>query len=177
MILDRLKFRVKLKDVDELCSVIDMDMDYQTGELVEVSVKGLQGTHGEHCFSAPGDPFGCYCYETKYIEHLMMSYGRKDVNEIDIYEGDFVKERKMKDGYVIDGYLDDDYDREYIWMVVRDLHNNNLYFNCVTQPGACKPIHTINCEIIGNRWENPELLTEERQKAIKKFHGDDIYEC
>lgn len=176
LIIDNIKFRVKIKDLEELFLVIDMDMGYQTGELLEISVKGRQLEHGEHCFSAPDDLYGCYCYDVKYIEHLMMSYGRKDVNGVEIFEGDFVKERKMKDEYVIDGYVDDDYDREYIWMVVRDLDSNRLSFTCVTEPGVRKIINPINLEIVGNRWENPELLSKERQRDILEYYSDDIYD-
>lgn len=147
--INNIKFRAKIKDLDELALVIDMDMGYQTGELLELSVKGKQSEHGEHCMSAPGDPYGCYLYDVKYIEHLMMSTGRKDINGVEIFEGDFLKSDNVSG----------------IYMVINNFNNN---LSLISLDGGYADVILMNdAEVVGNCWEDWDSLSESEKERIK----------
>lgn len=78
---------------------------------------------------------------------LMQSTGLKDKNGKEIFEGDIVKMAK-------DVYSDPTY-----YEVIR--HRGGAYRLESNQHGCELWLRHTNCEVIGNIYENPELLEEE----------------
>ncbi|WP_202976102.1 MULTISPECIES: YopX family protein [unclassified Streptococcus] len=78
---------------------------------------------------------------------LMQSTGLKDKNGKEIFEGDVVKMAK-------DVYSDPTY-----YEVIR--HRGGAYRLESNQHGCELWLRHTNCEVIGNIYENPELLEEE----------------
>lgn len=84
-----------------------------------------------------------------FVEHLviMQSTGLHDKNGKEIFEGDIVKMAK-------DVYSDPTY-----YEIVR--HRGGAYRLESNQHGCELWLRHTNCEVIGNIYENPELLEEE----------------
>lgn len=88
------------------------------------------------------------------------STGLKDKNDKEIYEGDILKERHFEDWGDEEGF-------EYVGVVRYRTYSNdagNQFSGFVTYPNlrenkgyAGNPIK-VDCEVIGNIFENPELL-------------------
>jgi uncharacterized phage protein (TIGR01671 family) len=88
--------------------------------------------------------------------YILMQYtGLEDENEVEIFEGDIVKETKVYD-------YSDDVDvniYQIIW-------NENVTGFTAEGKNGSNTIHQNNmgvCEVIGNIYENPELLERENK--------------
>lgn len=92
------------------------------------------------------DDFGEYWRDFSDVE-LMQSTGLHDKNGKEIFEGDIVKMAK-------DVYSDPTY-----YEIVR--HRGGAYRLESNQHGCELWLRHTNCEVIGNIYENPELLEEE----------------
>lgn len=83
---------------------------------------------------------------------LMQYTGLKDKNGVEIYEGDmFIDEY---DGYI--GVIK--YSKQFAWFIVEWYVNSHSKEPCDDEPLGHINIH--NVEIIGNIYENKELLNE-----------------
>ncbi len=74
----------------------------------------------------------------------MQFTGRKDKNDKEIYEGDIIKESNISDGEHIRKVI---FERGCFWTEGNDGNGSQLYI-------------PLKIEVIGNVWENPELLNE-----------------
>jgi len=88
-----------------------------------------------------------YCYKTDEIE-LMQTTGLKDKNGKEIFEGDIVKMSK------------DVYSEPTYYEVVR--HYGGAYRLESKQHGCELWLRHTNCEVVGNIYENPELLEDKK---------------
>lgn len=96
-----------------------------------------------------------------FNERIQQFAGLKDSHSKDIYEGDILKEHHYEDWGDKEGF-------EYIGVVRHRAYSNdagNQFSGFVTYPNlrenegyAGNPIK-VDCEVIGNIFENPELLT------------------
>lgn len=96
-----------------------------------------------------------YWYNFNNNLYILMQYtGLEDENEVEIFEGDIVKETKVYD-------YSDDVDvniYQIIW-------NENITGFTAEGKNGSNTIHQNNmgvCEVIGNIYENPELLEENK---------------
>ena len=111
-------------------------IDYENEEIVTQQVYFENGL--------PDDRF-IYCYKTDEIE-LMQSTGLKDKNGKEIFEGDIVKMAK------------DVYSEPTYYEVVR--HRGGAYRLESKQHGCELWLRHTDCEVVGNIYENPELLED-----------------
>ena len=88
-----------------------------------------------------------YCYKTDEIE-LMQSTGLKDKNDKEIFEGDIVKMSK------------DVYSEPTYYEVVR--HYGGAYRLESKQHGCELWLRHTDCEVVGNVYENRELLEDKK---------------
>lgn len=109
-------------------------IDYENEEVVTQQVYFENGL--------PDDRF-IYCYKTDEIE-LMQTTGLKDKNGKEIFEGDIVKMSK------------DVYSEPTYYEVVR--HYGGAYRLESKQHGCELWLRHTNCEVVGNIYENRELL-------------------
>ena len=109
-------------------------IDYENEEIVTQQVYFENGL--------PDDRF-IYCYKTDEIE-LMQTTGLKDKNGKEIFEGDIVKMSK------------DVYSEPTYYEVVR--HRGGAYRLESKQHGCELWLRHTVCEVVGNIYENPELL-------------------
>ncbi|WP_314500159.1 YopX family protein [uncultured Streptococcus sp.] len=109
-------------------------IDYENEEIVTQQVYFENGL--------PDDRF-IYCYKTDEIE-LMQTTGLKDKNGKEIFEGDIVKMSK------------DVYSEPTYYEVVR--HYGGAYRLESKQHGCELWLRHTNCEVVGNIYENRELL-------------------
>lgn len=79
--------------------------------------------------------------------------GLKDENEKDIYEGDIVSYGKYSGGSDLDG-------KPCIHIVEWDEEHAGFRTNAILEQTHYSSIETFGAEIIGNIFQNPELLTK-----------------
>ena len=85
--------------------------------------------------------------EKEYKKAIPLFYtGKKDVDKVEIFEGDIVK---TEDGAIGEIFYDEDNMR--FWS------SNNGHIN---KSGFCEELLFIKPRVIGNKYENPELLEE-----------------
>lgn len=113
-------------------------IDYENEEIVTQQVYFENGL--------PDDRF-IYCYKTDEIE-LMQSTDMVDRNGNIIFEGDIVKMSK------------DVYSEPTYYEVVR--HRGGAYRLESKQHGCELWLRHTDCEVVGNIYENPELLEESK---------------
>ena len=110
--------------------------------IIEQSTGYFDINYGEEIFSTS------YCHEVD--ENTIGQYtGLKDKNEKEIYEGDIVK---------IDGF-DDELNEHFLVKFENESARYILSGNCLVYDFDY--IFGSECEIIGNKYENPELEGEE----------------
>ena len=122
-------------DTDQMFYEI-RDIDYYDKEVT------VWGCHHKDCGM---------CDDTYKMEdvEVMMSTGLKEKNGIEIYEGDVIKDKYDKvwlvqryvGAFVITNKIPDSDGQESTYSYFNNLSNHHFYF-----------------EVIGNMWENPELL-------------------
>ena len=111
-----------------------LDIDYENKEIVTQQVYFENGLP---------DDRDIYCYDFDEIE-LMQSTGLKDKNGKEIFEGDIVKMAK------------DVYSEPTYYEVVR--HYGGAYRLESKQHGCELWLRHTDCEVVGNVYENKELL-------------------
>ena len=114
-----------------------LDIDYENKEIVTQQVYFENGLP---------DDRDIYCYDLEDIE-FMQSTGFKDKNGKEIFEGDIVKMAK------------DVYSEPTYYEVVR--HRGGAYRLESKQHGCELWLRHTDCEVVGNVYENPELLEDE----------------
>ena len=131
------KFRAWLKKEKRMFFSDDiLAIDYENEEIVTQQVYFENGL--------PDDRF-IYCYKTDEIE-LMQSTDMVDRNGNIIFEGDIVKMSK------------DVYSEPTYYEVVR--HRGGAYRLESKQHGCELWLRHTDCEVVGNIYENPELLED-----------------
>ena len=131
------KFRVWIKTEKRMIETDDLlGIDYENKEIVTQQVYFENGLP---------DDRDIYCYDFDEIE-LMQSTGLKDKNGKEIFEGDIVKMAK------------DVYSEPTYYEVVR--HRGGAYRLESKQHGCELWLRHADCEIVGNVYENPELLED-----------------
>ena len=113
-----------------------LGIDYENKEIVTQQVYFENGLP---------DDRDIYCYDLEDIE-FMQSTGLKDKNGKEIFEGDIVKMAK------------DVYSEPTYYEVVR--HRGGAYRLESKQHGCELWLRHADCEIVGNVYENPELLED-----------------
>ena len=134
----RPKFRVWVKIGKRMVFSDDiLDIDYENKEIVTQQVYFVNGLP---------DDRDIYCYDFDEIE-LMQSTGMVDRDGRIIFEGDIVKMAK------------DVYSEPTYYEVVR--HRGGAYRLESKQHGCELWLRHTDCEVVGNVYENPELLEDE----------------
>ena len=113
-----------------------LDIDYENKEIVTQQVYFENGLP---------DDRDVYCYDLDEIE-FMQSTGLKDRNSVEIFEGDIVKMAK------------DVYSEPTYYEVVR--HRGGAYRLESNQHGCELLLRHTDCEVVGNIYENSELLED-----------------
>ena len=136
--MDLLRFRVWVKIGKRMVFSDDiLDIDYENKEIVTQQVYFENGL--------PDDRF-IYCYKTDEIE-LMQSTGLKDKNGKEVFIGDIIKCTR---GCLHEVYIEKEYGGTYFGgmpaVYLKDLREGYAW--------------TEHEEIIGNIYENPELLED-----------------
>ena len=133
----RPKFRVWVKIGKRMVFSDDiLDIDYENKEIVTQQVYFVNGLP---------DDRDIYCYDFDEIE-LMQSTGMVDRDGRIIFEGDIVKMAK------------DVYSEPTYYEVVR--HRGGAYRLESKQHGCELWLRHTDCEVVGNVYENPELLED-----------------
>ena len=131
------KYRAWIKEEKRMFFSDDiLAIDYENEEIVTQQVYFENGL--------PDDRF-IYCYKTDEIE-LMQSTDMVDRNGNIIFEGDIVKMAK------------DVYSEPTYYEVVR--HRGGAYRLESKQHGCELWLRHTDCEVVGNIYENPELLED-----------------
>ena len=110
-----------------------------------------------------GGEYDVFNYDNEYYSELMQYTGVKDKNKKDIYDGDILKssEKLHSSGNCWIGVIEDN---DFGWLALK----YKEYINPSWLGALCEPINEpqtaswimATCEVIGNRYENPELLEE-----------------
>ena len=133
------RYRVWVKTEKRIVFSDDiLSIDYENKEIVTQQVYFVNGLP---------DDRDIYCYDFDEIE-LMQSTGLKDKNGKEIFEGDIVKMAK------------DVYSEPTYYEVVR--HRGGAYRLESKQHGCELWLRHTDCEVVGNIYENPELLEESK---------------
>ena len=131
------RYRVWLKIGKRMVFSDDiLDIDYENKEIVTQQVYFENGLP---------DDRDVYCYDLDEIE-FMQSTGLKDRNSVEIFEGDIVKMAK------------DVYSEPTYYEVVR--HRGGAYRLESNQHGCELWLRHTDCEVVGNIYENSELLED-----------------
>ncbi|MQQ32655.1 YopX family protein [Streptococcus mitis] len=131
------RYRVWVKTEKRIVFSDDiLSIDYENKEIVTQQVYFVNGLP---------DDRDIYCYDFDEIE-LMQSTGLKDKNGKEIFEGDIVKMAK------------DVYSEPTYYEVVR--HRGGAYRLESKQHGCELWLRHTDCEVVGNIYENPELLED-----------------
>lgn len=131
------RYRVWLKIGKRMVFSDDiLDIDYENKEIVTQQVYFENGLP---------DDRDVYCYDLDEIE-LMQSTGLKDRNSVEIFEGDIVKMAK------------DVYSEPTYYEVAR--HRGGAYRLESKQHGCELWLRHTDCEVVGNVYENRELLED-----------------
>ena len=106
---------------------------------------GFQSVNGivkkvYHLHEIPNIKEKCDVFNVLPIVYVRQFTGLKDKNGKEIYEGDIVKS-VYGNGYIV---------FEYIGFAIKSIGSESIDFEF--------PSFYLNCEIIGNIYENPELL-------------------
>ena len=129
------RFRVWVNEIKAFLEPDDiLDIDYENKEIVTQQVYFVNGLP---------DDRDIYCYDFDEIE-LMQSTDMVDRNGNIIFEGDIVKMAK------------DVYSEPTYYEVVR--HRGGAYRLESKQHGCELWLRHTDCEVVGNVYENPELL-------------------
>ena len=135
--MDLLRFRVWVKIGKRMVFSEDiLDIDYENKEIVTQQVYFENGLP---------DDRDIYCYDFDEIE-LMQSTDMVDRDGKEIFEGDIVKMAK------------DVYSEPTYYEVVR--HYGGAYRLESKQHGCELWLRHTDCEVVGNIYENPELLED-----------------
>ena len=135
------KFRVWIKTEKRMVFSDDiLDIDYENKEIVTQQVYFENGLP---------DDRDIYCYDFDEIV-LMQSTGLKDKNDKEIFEGDILDYKGRKALVRWHGSY-----ASFIYRFVDELQKRNTEW---------KPLYLayMKCEIIGNIYENPELLEDKK---------------
>lgn len=129
-----IKFRAWMKDYKKMCKVNQIDFEKQTA-WIEADNGGHETRHTT----------------TRDIDDIeIMQYtGSKDKNGIKIYEGDIAK---LQDGHT--SYYVVEWHKNGMW-IFRFLDNEHQYYSFNS---VCDFMYTVNHEVIGNIYENPDLV-------------------
>lgn len=131
------KYRVWVTTEKRMVFLDDiLDIDYENKEIVTQQVYFENGLP---------DDRDVYCYDFDEIE-LIQSTGLKDKNDKEIFEGDIVKMAK------------DVYSEPTYYEVVR--HYGGAYRLESKQHGCELWLRHTDCEVVGNVYENRELLED-----------------
>ena len=129
------RFRVWVNEIKAFFELYDiLDIDYENKEIVTQQVYFENGLP---------DDRDIYCYDFDEIV-LMQSTGLFDKNGKEIFEGDIVKMAK------------DVYSEPTYYEVVR--HHGGAYRLESKQHGCELWLRHADCEVVGNVYENKELL-------------------
>ena len=131
------RYRTWIKTEKRMIETDDLlDIDYENKEIVTQQVYFVNGLP---------DDRDIYCYDFDEIE-LMQSTGLRDKNGKEIFEGDIVKMSK------------DVYSEPTYYEVVR--HYGGAYRLESKQHGCELWLRHTDCEVVGNVYENRELLED-----------------
>ncbi|EOS7907664.1 hypothetical protein EWY09_RS08855 [Enterococcus hirae] len=132
------KFRAWLKDEQEMQDVLAFDTRGH-------SFLGIEGAH----VTVDG---WCDIFEIGKQAELMQSTGLKDKNGVEIFEGDIVLADGVKK---IVTFGEQEHEEDFGDLIYY------IGFNVYTKMGYSSVI-PVEYEVIGNIWENSELLEEQR---------------
>lgn len=99
-------------------------------------------------------------------ETLMQYTGLKDSNGVEIYEGDIVKYHNRKDSYELHQIIYEEKAAAFLLFGANPASRHPVfvkYLGDIVKAGKSYDIRTYEpCEVIGNIYENPELLREDK---------------
>ena len=93
-----------------------------------------------------GDEYSVYNYNNAYYSKLMQYTGLKDKNGVEIYEGDIVRYEFNKLNYRIE-FVNAEFTARRFYQNIENLYPTEFDYG-------------KECEVIGNIYENPELLNK-----------------
>ena len=167
---DRFKYRAVLK-TDRFVIIVPTDNICETGYQIDTNIaqKIFEDKYPDNCFFSDfleiiekqeyinQYSFDCDLLITNDFTNLMQCTSKKDKNGKLIYEGDIVKRTKFKNGNISIGkviYCEDEA-RYKILISDNDKYSYKDYTKIVNLYDVA-----YHLEIIGNTYENPELLEE-----------------